>query len=200
MVETSDFQNAQIFNMSNQDAILNMNKSPNSTAYVTAWGKLYKKTIFDSIRFPKGKFHEDEFTTYKTFYVSQRITFIDYPLYYYFFRQNSIMNSENYQKKVDLFEALIGRSTFFENNKILFNSSIERCFYAYINIRTHLKCAYKRKLKPLINEFFNLEHSNNISKKNKKEFLIWKYFAFLGIINYYFNRLIIRSKDFFRKG
>ena len=32
---------------------------------VTAWGKLYKTTLFQDIRYPKGKYHEDVFTTYK---------------------------------------------------------------------------------------------------------------------------------------
>ena len=32
---------------------------------VTAWGKLYRTTLFKDIRFPIGKYHEDIYTTYK---------------------------------------------------------------------------------------------------------------------------------------
>ena len=31
----------------------------------TAWAKLYRKECFQTIRYPVGKIHEDEFTTYK---------------------------------------------------------------------------------------------------------------------------------------
>lgn len=30
-----------------------------------AWGKLYRKELFDQIRYPEGKYHEDVYTTYK---------------------------------------------------------------------------------------------------------------------------------------
>lgn len=32
---------------------------------VTAWGELYKKSLFESLRYPEGKLHEDEYVTYK---------------------------------------------------------------------------------------------------------------------------------------
>lgn len=59
---------------------------------VVAWGKLYLKNDFQRIRFPIGKNHEDEYTTYKVFFKKASITFINVPLYHYYQNQNSIMN------------------------------------------------------------------------------------------------------------
>ena len=32
--------------------------------YVLVWNKLYKASIFDDLRFPEGRLHEDEFTAH----------------------------------------------------------------------------------------------------------------------------------------
>lgn len=63
-----------------------------------AWNKIYRRRLFENVRYPKGKIHEDEFTTYKLFYTAQRIVYIPLELYYYVQRSNSIMG-EGFQKK-----------------------------------------------------------------------------------------------------
>ena len=37
----------------------------NNTNFIVAWGKLYHRDCFKGIRYPVGRIHEDEFTTYK---------------------------------------------------------------------------------------------------------------------------------------
>lgn len=39
----------------------------NAVKFVVSWGKIYKKYLFNNIRFPKGRYHEDEFVAYKLF-------------------------------------------------------------------------------------------------------------------------------------
>ena len=58
-----------------------------------AWAKLYKKSCFEVIRFPLGKLHEDEFTTYKLYYQAKQVAVISDKLYYYYTVPGSIMNS-----------------------------------------------------------------------------------------------------------
>jgi len=48
-----------------------------------AWNKLYARKVFDGVCYPKGKLHEDEFTTYKLFYKANKIAFLDLALYNY---------------------------------------------------------------------------------------------------------------------
>ncbi len=52
--------------------------------YVVAWNKLYKKELFSDIRYPEGRIHEDEATTYKLFDRAEKCVFVDNALYGYF--------------------------------------------------------------------------------------------------------------------
>ncbi len=51
---------------------------------VVAWGKLYAKELFDEIRFPQGKLHEDEFVTYRLLFQCETIAAVQTPLYFLF--------------------------------------------------------------------------------------------------------------------
>lgn len=67
--------------------------SDKHSEYVVSCNKLYKRKLFDSIKFPCGKIHEDTFTTYKLFFESERVVYNDVKLYYYLQRRSSIMHS-----------------------------------------------------------------------------------------------------------
>lgn len=58
-----------------------------------AWGKLYHRVYFEKIRYPEGKNFEDTFTTYKVLFSAKQVTFVDYPLYYYFYNTEGISHS-----------------------------------------------------------------------------------------------------------
>ncbi|MBO7550895.1 MAG: glycosyltransferase family 2 protein [Fibrobacter sp.] len=65
-------------------------------------GKLYKKRLFKDIRFPKGKIHEDDFTSYKLIYEANRICCIDRVLYHYYQRQDSITKTDHLYNYIDV--------------------------------------------------------------------------------------------------
>lgn len=71
----------------------------------SAWGKLYKASLFKTIRFPKGKIYEDLWTTWKVVDISSRIIFRSQPLYFYRTNPTSIMNSKVSEKNMDFIEA-----------------------------------------------------------------------------------------------
>lgn len=49
-----------------------------------AWNKLYHKQIFaDGKRYPKGKYHEDEFFTHQAFFAAKRLAYVDLSKYNY---------------------------------------------------------------------------------------------------------------------
>ena len=52
--------------------------------FVVAWNKLYKKELFREIRYPQGRIHEDEATTYKLFDLAEKCVFVDNALYGYY--------------------------------------------------------------------------------------------------------------------
>lgn len=85
-------------------------------AFATSCSKLYKKALFEQLRFPIGKFHEDEFTTYLLFYRASRISYTPDILYFYFSRDTSITSS---QHPYDALEAFEQRYLFFKEKKEL---------------------------------------------------------------------------------
>lgn len=74
--------------------------------FVVAWNKLYPADYFENIKYPKGKIHEDEFTTYKLLEKADKIAFIDIPLYFYVQRKNSITGTGFNIKRLLVLDAL----------------------------------------------------------------------------------------------
>lgn len=79
-----------------------------------AWNKLYKASLFDGIRYPAGKIHEDEFTTYRLVWEAGRIAVTHTKLYFYRQRTDSIMGSEYSLKRLDAGEAYRKREAFYQ--------------------------------------------------------------------------------------
>lgn len=76
-----------------------------------AWNKLYRREILSDEQYPVGKYHEDEFLTYKLLVKANRLTYVDKPMYCYFQRPGSIMNS-NSIKRLDALDAHYERLAF----------------------------------------------------------------------------------------
>lgn len=68
--------------------------------------KLFKKDLFDNVKFPEGKFHEDVGTTYKLFLSAcekgGRIAYGSKPKYYYRMKEESISHKKFTEQKLDL--------------------------------------------------------------------------------------------------
>ena len=58
-----------------------------------ACGKLYRKECFLQVRYPLGKLHEDEFTTYKILFAFDSVAVIAAPLYAYYTNPCGIVGS-----------------------------------------------------------------------------------------------------------
>lgn len=78
----------------------------------TAWGKLYKRNLFENIRYPKGKYNEDVFTTYLLVHEANRVVSTSYSGYAYRFNEMGIINEKYSRKKMDMIEAEIARAKF----------------------------------------------------------------------------------------
>ncbi|HEM6394107.1 TPA: glycosyltransferase [Streptococcus suis] len=74
--------------------------------FVTAWAKLYRTSLFNDsnpckkIRYPLGVLHEDQYTTHKLFFKSNKIVFVNDYLYVYRVRKNSITNTQLSDKRI----------------------------------------------------------------------------------------------------
>lgn len=67
-----------------------------------AWGHLFKKSLWDDVRFPEGILYEDLATTPYIFAKSDQITILQTALYYYYKRPGSIMRQSEKKISMDL--------------------------------------------------------------------------------------------------
>lgn len=77
---------------------------------ISPWNKLYKKEIFENVKFEIGKRYEDEFIFHKICEKCQSVVLIKDVLYFYTQREDSFMQSGISAVCVDAIEALILRS------------------------------------------------------------------------------------------
>ena len=70
-----------------------------------AWNKLYHRSLFKKLRYPIGKLHEDEFTTYQAVYEAGRIGVTSAQLYAYYQNPEGIMRSQWNPRRMHVLEA-----------------------------------------------------------------------------------------------
>lgn len=88
---------------------------PDGAYFVVAWNKLYKRELFDNIRYPLGRIHEDEATTYRIYHQVRKAAYVDVSLYGYFVTPSSITRGFN-PRRLDWVKACSERIDFFEEH------------------------------------------------------------------------------------
>lgn len=91
------------------------NKRVNS---IVACGKLFKKKDFESVRFPVGRLHEDEFTTYKILFKYKDVSFVNNDLYFYYVNPDSITQSSWNLRRLDNLDAFKQQIAYFKKKRI----------------------------------------------------------------------------------
>lgn len=81
----------------------------NGYIYITSWGILFKKELFNNIKFPKGKVIEDSWTNYKLFFNSKKITYIHKEIYHHREGIPSVGSGVNEKLLTDVLECLLER-------------------------------------------------------------------------------------------
>ena len=67
----------------------------------SAWGKIYRKNLLEDIPSPEGVLYEDLGVVYRWLHRAERVVWTSEKLYYYYQRNNGIMNGEFSIKKLD---------------------------------------------------------------------------------------------------
>ena len=111
----------------------------NHMIYIVAWNKLYKKSLFKGIEYPKGKINEDEATTYKLFYKAKKVAITNQVLYNDVYRKNSIMNQKYNIKRLDSLWALEERIKFLKEKNEKQLLQLTEIFYAKELMRNYAK-------------------------------------------------------------
>ena len=86
------------------------------TNATVSWGKLVKKEYYKQIRFPEGKIHEDEYTSYRILFQLKEVAFIRQPLYAYYQNDNGIIRGKWTPACLDYLEALEIQIDYFEKH------------------------------------------------------------------------------------
>lgn len=110
-----DINKPQIKTFTNMEAMMQLYNEDYLTEFVVAWNKLYNIELFKNIKYPEGKIHEDEFTTYKLFYNAKKIVYTNEKLYNYRITPNSIMNKAFNPNRLYVLEAFKERTEFAKN-------------------------------------------------------------------------------------
>lgn len=150
---------------SNIEAIKDILTNEQDTEVMT-WNKLYKTSLFrdNSIYFPKGKLHEDNFTTYKLYYYANKIVLKPDKLYYYLQRKTSIMGKKFNTRRLDILQAVEETKKFIQDKEIELKQEIE--FY---KLMTQINL-----LNNMIRDGFKQTERYQMVEKIKKDKAIYK--------------------------
>lgn len=97
-------------------------------------GKLFKKDLFQTLRFEKGIFYEDLNIFYKIFEKCNKIVWINYPVYFYRINENSITNLWK-TKRLDVLSVTENIETYIgEKYPDLLSSATDRRLSANFNM------------------------------------------------------------------
>lgn len=107
-----------------------------------AVARLYHRSLFEKIRFPKGKLFEDVFTSYKVFLSVDKIAYVEAPLYYYFYNENGIVHQKWSPKRMDEFDAyeeqleyLSQHPEFIKTYKVIQRDYMQEISYSYFMLQ-----------------------------------------------------------------
>lgn len=155
----------------------------NNVIATVSWGKLYRKCCFESIRYPVGKVHEDEFVTYRVLFISKKIAFVDQPMYYYYQNPSGIMHAEWNPRRLDAIQAFEQQIVYFKDYPEIKRRQIKRyetCLYNYLCEleKTDQYADYKRmihsRLKLLLIKYYrevNWKEVPHIAEKGFPHFM-----------------------------
>ncbi len=108
--------------------------------YVVVWNKLYKKRLWEKVRYPVGKINEDAYVLHNLIKQCKKIACTSYIGYNYVQRSTSIMGRKKTKADFDLFDAWLARIDYF--NTILRNDLIKKEMAEYLDelIEIYPKC------------------------------------------------------------
>ncbi len=136
---------------------------------LSAWGKLYKISLFEDIKFPKGRLFEDSATTYMLVDKSKKIAINSESKYNYIIRKDSISNAKFSPKKMDLITSTREMSEYIKNKyPDLENAANRRLMYAYLSTLSQLaKCKEKYPKEEKEMTTYIKKHGNEILKDSR---------------------------------
>lgn len=175
--EIENFINADLLNRSNNydyqiysktDIWANIYNESFLPSLVVVWNKLYVKDVFDNLRFPEGKVHEDEYLIHHIYNKANKIVIANIENYYYRLRKGSITKVFYVDKQINAINSIEDRLYFSEKHhlEVLRNSTMvklgEIVLFSLIvtNYPKELKEYYLKYKKYVWSNFFKTDYFN----------------------------------------
>jgi len=121
-----------------KEALLNICRK---VTYMVVWNKLYRRELFDNLRFKYGKISEDIFIMYELIHRCVHILSVPENYYYYVQTPNSIMRSDKTVAHLDAVEAYYNMLLFCKSNNYpdLLQEISSKMTDSYIEIREKIQ-------------------------------------------------------------
>lgn len=104
--------------LKSREVLLSFFSAEPDRIFASAWGKLYKRELFEYLYFPVGKIHEDVHIIPIVVSKTDKAIFLNRPLYGYRDREGSILNSAFSFRKYDYIDALNHCISYFQDAEI----------------------------------------------------------------------------------
>lgn len=142
-----------------------------------ACGKLYNRYLFKKLRYPVGKLHEDEFTTYLLLYEVGKIAVTPLSLYAYFQNPESITRSDWNPRRLHVLEAFEQQMQFAEetgNLRLLNKVTLQYIYSTYAHLEEAQK-VYCKELRRKLRKALKMGQERGCFVKT--EDTLWAYEA-----------------------
>lgn len=158
-----------------QDVLVRKMTEPQAWHYVVPWNKLFRRYIFEKIRFPEGYIHEDAAIAHRIAGECHTIVTIPEELYFYRQNPNSTTNSAFSIKRTDNLFALADRIQFSYQKgwKKMWNDTAVRYVHSFFDLyfrfqRTEENGKYFHRMEASLKTALPyLLYSNQISMRHK---------------------------------
>lgn len=140
--------------ISGKKAIEKLNDKDFGWVSIIAWNKFYNINLFKNIEYPVGKIHEDEFVTYKLYYLAEKVAITSRNLYFYRQVSTSITNRKFNIRRLDVLDTLEERVSFLKEKKLEKAYRLNLIEYEKLLIAYCMKCKMYLKNSEKIQENF----------------------------------------------
>lgn len=142
-----------------------------------AWGKLFKREMLidNNLSFPLGKRHEDLAFLFESFCLSEKISFVGEPLYYYVHRESSITTSKgsgpdydyDMVELADTIPGIAKRFNFVDRNDVNRFLLEKRLSYVYTRVRKGSELTRFHDIRDWLEQNREMIAADHIPRKDK---------------------------------
>lgn len=120
------------------------------TVFKSSCNKLFKRSLFQTLRYPVGKIFEDRWIAARLYSACKKVVYLNLPLYYYTVNPDSIMHAKISEKHYDTCMLYIQHYDYFleKGNLELAGMALRQFFISLLNLRYNFK------------RYSNIYHSN----------------------------------------